>query len=281
MTGVLDAVAWPALVEDLARGADERATRRAAWYTGRSTLLHGEHMRLAVLAEHAGPDRLTALLHRHGHLNGQAPRVGAWLYWTGRAVTRLHGEESPPLRVPAGDGQVHVDPRLPALPLLGLALCWAQADPGRRLVIRSTPDLAAHVGRCHYRRPVTLVHRTGPQQVTATVIELADPAAFPHELAHALDPHGPERAAEEQEQYADHLGGLLARHRPATLGELGPLLDQAEAHVAGLRQHQVAAAPAGHAAAAAEASDADLPAPGFASVLAFAALPLLDQVTVP
>jgi len=173
---------------------------------------------------------------------------------------------------------VHVDPRLPGLPLLGLALRWAQADPGRQLVIRSAPDLLPrHAGRCSYRRPVTLVQRSGLREITATVVELADPAAMPHELAHVVDPHGPERPASEQEQYADHLGGLLDRHRPADLDELAPLLDQAEAHVSDLRQRIAAPTPHGPAAAP-SAGGNDLPAPGFDSVLAFALLPLQDQV---
>jgi hypothetical protein len=273
----LEAVHWPAVYGALLASAGRDTLMVAAWSAEhRPAFMPAEHARLTVLAPAAEPAALTTLIAAHGGAEDPG-RVAGWLATAARCAGPLIGRARPRPVVPGLPAPVWVDPVLPALPLLGLALQWAERA-GRLLVIRCAELPPGVAGHTLVNDTVTAVGRDGHRDVAATTVEIA--AAGPaertvhvwrHEFGHVVDPvpHGV-RSRAGRERFADVLAVLLAARPPADLDQLGDLVDLAE--------HQVAELAAAVPAAAGPVTDAEAGSAGLTAdandLWAFLNLPL-------
>jgi hypothetical protein len=256
------AVDWPGLRGYLRAQAGPVA-RDAARFYETADIYHPIAAGFAALvcSEHY-PDLRGAV---YGHLGGPdldvAEDLAQWLVATGHTVLNGAVAMAAPAtpRTPAPLGTLLIDPELPALPHLELAAELAAAIGG--LTVQPSRTLpAGHLGGRYSRR--------------TRVIELdgvgADlPAAWRHELGHAIDPDFRARGTNEaDEAFADLFRDLLAVHDPAGLAEALPLINQARETVQMRPRERPSWAPEPPGTTA-------LPAPGAESLCAFVALPLL------
>jgi hypothetical protein len=230
---VLERVRWPAVLDDLYGGADTDRRQAADWYASRIDAPLAHHARLAVLATTAGPRLLSCLVEAHGREVPAEP-VAGWCYWTSRTLFGgLQAEiNRPRLTVTDGTGPMHVDPWLPALPLLGVAAEHA-ARAGQLLVLKAADDLPPAVqGHCGRAVQATIVGRGGQRRAeTVTLVQLrrgtSDPGGiWRHELGHVVDPRPGERTSAEGERFADDLAELLAARPPTTWPPSTPSLSR-------------------------------------------------------
>lgn len=273
---VLERVDWGEVCGDLL-AASPRAVRAAAAHcVARSTFFGIGAMTFAVLVTQLPRRVLWRALEDHGDVDPIT--AGWWLTDTAHIVLASVQPDIEARVFPAGVG-AHVDDELAGLPLLGAAVEHA-ASTGRRLGVYRVDLGPAIAGRCEPRARVLVDDRPAD----AVVIELRDvePAVWRHELAHALDPDRDPRTHEERERYADSLARRLAAlPSDAPLSAVQPLAEQTYTEVwqAYARRPTPVKQTKQRATRNAEGGTAgeDWPAPGVASLMAFAALPLIDD----
>ena len=270
---LLSGVCWPDVLSALLASTPE-LPGDVALYMAPHLLLSPRHRLLAVCAVEAGPT---------GCITATGDRaIGEWLYDASRFAYRVLAPAPHPGAFTRFTGWVRVDPILPGLPLLGLALAHAERAQEPLILVRA--DLGPLIGgRTTQRAEVTI----GGRPAIATLVELsrATPDAWAHELAHAVDPAEPRRDPVAREAFADTLGALLLAERPSGLTELDTLITRAETEISQARPHP---APGRHGTPPATSdantstNDDALPAPGTDSLLAFAGLNLRGWMpTVP
>jgi hypothetical protein len=258
-----------------------RAT--AAAYVGRSPLFGLGPSTLAVCVTQL-PTRVTyEAVTDHTTPSRDPWPVLCWLHATAEAALAVMGlaTEHDALRPFPSDGPAYIDPQLDGMALPHLsALAEHAAATGRRLGVFLRTDMPTGFGGlCHPRARVTV---PDGDQADALLIDImpGQPAAtWRHEVGHAFDPAHDQRTSEERESYADalaeHLRGLPA---DAPLSVITPLAEQVYTEVR--QQYGRRARPLEHADTPEHTptgAGAELPAPGVASLLAFAALPLLAE----
>lgn len=261
----LDRVNWGSVVRQLFDHVPE-LPGYPEFYKRRHGLLSPLHVLLAVLAVQAGRERCAETSAGH--------QAGAWLYDAARTAHRvLSLEPEPRWRFPAFTGWVRVDPRLPALPLLGLAALHAERR--RTPLIITTGERLAPVIGGRTQRGITVSIGDDTRPVDLVELNVQNAHVWCHELAHAVDP-AENRDPVSSEAYADTLGAMLESTPPQDLEQLDKLT-----HAAELLIHTT---PTPERAAEAQRSEPGigpeptthaLPAPGMESVMAFASLPLV------
>lgn len=151
-------------------------------------------------------------------------RRTAYTYETlrGRA-SRPRADDTP--ADPTEPPGLHVEVLVVRLPLMALAHEVATHQPNACLVIR---DSRLSPGVLGSYRPTP----TGGV-ITLDTSRMTDEATlqqvFAHELAHAIEGAEMGTHASASERWAETLGPLLIEHRPASLDEAAPLIDQARA----------------------------------------------------
>lgn len=249
---LLDSVRWSPLIEGILDAVSDEDREVALGYARDESIhqMFRAGVGLAVLISRYSPYRLSMDLRTHGTLNpGEADRLAKWMVDTAPALVLLTlGEVAERPTVEPAPGVLWVDPALPDLPLLPLAVDWATRAGGLRVIAEELPPGIGGV----YGDGVI---RLDPGN--------HDPAQyFPHELAHALDPHRGKRGNPVyDEQYADLLARLLMQHQPWSVEEATPHIVAAATEVTDV------------VVAAAERPDPDLPAAGPDSVVTFVLLP--------
>lgn len=276
----LDGVHWRPLLVELAESLPD-AGPDLVWCLERSKLLPPLATTLAVLSVMATRPRLTPLFAAHATDSATADAVADWLYWTSRVALRTV-EAPEPAIVPGPVEPMFVDPRLPTLPLLGVAAEYAETSP-YPLVIRWAQLGPVTGGRFMPEVTVPVMKpMAGIEPTVVNLIEISPTAhdmgaAWLHEFAHALDPAP--RSGSLSEPFADALAELLANRRPATLTDTKALIEEARERVTAPKSwpdlaEVPQAVPGGDQAAVAAV---DLPAPGLPSFLALASLPLQPE----
>jgi hypothetical protein len=284
--GALDLVAWPALYARLLDTADQVVLERAAWHAERpaadtygpaaltlAALVCAEGAigtRVAMFQAGALTVDLPDPLDRHDPILHTADAIAEWLQVTGHLLLGVSAFLADPTQAepPGPVGGLLVDEALQPLPLLPLARQYAELPWIGGLLVEARPLPPGIAGR--YRRRLI---ELDPQQAHSRQ-DLEH--TWLHELSHALDVntwHDPEAA----ERFADHLAALLAWYQPATIAELEPLHDAARDAITASPRHRQPQAQPGQEAPAPQVDGPDLPAPGEASLQAFATLPLLDR----
>lgn len=285
----LDAVRWPDVLNELAVELPHLG-EETRWAVERSRFLPPLVAALAVLATAAGVPTVTRVVTKHGAgLDGHA--IGTWLHWTARMALRCI-EKPAPAVVPGSltTNRLFIDPRIGPLPLLHLAAEYAETST-YPLVIRSVVDLgpicAGYTARAE---TVPVVESAGakPVPTVVTLVNLNPRRAnvgetWLHELAHVLDErHGFEHCdTDAGELFADTLGALLAKHRPANLAQVAPLIaDARKTSAASMASHK-AAVPSETSTVELSPTPrrVELPEPGFESLAAFMGLPLRKTAT--
>lgn len=220
---LLDAVRWPALIEDVAGSVGDQARGIALDYIRdeRIVPLFRPGVGLAALVLHHSPILMRTTVARHGAdlTADEADRLARWLVDASAIMLRLAAGTVDEPSEPAQPGVLFVDPELPDLPLLPLAAQVAERTGGLRVVAALLPPC---IGGVHTATDGVI--RLDPRR---------DPVAcWPHELAHVLDPRlGRRGDAAADEAFAEALGRLLVEHQPWTVDQAMPLIQQAEAEV--------------------------------------------------
>jgi hypothetical protein len=276
MSGALDRVQWGEVFGDLWDASPREVRAAAAHCVARSAYLDLGPMTFAVLVCQMPRRLLWRAIEDHSDLDPLL--AGAWLEDIAHIAVASTQPEIPVRAFPA-DVVADISPGLHGLPLLDAAAEHAEATTGRLGVYLA--DLGpAITGRCARPAPVLVDGRPAE----ATIIELSPGHTawdWLHELGHAFDPERGQRTQEEREAYADALAEQLATLPPhAPLSAVQPLAEQAYLDVrAAFQRHRHV--PIEHTrevpaqTSAPSGTGADWPAPGLASLLAFAALPLL------
>lgn len=279
----LETVRWRPLLDELAASLpDAGDTLTWCLERNRANLLPPLAMSLAVLTVIGGRPKLGRLVYEHTTKTGHEKAVADWMYYACRVAMRTL--ESPkPAVVPGPVEGLWRDPRLPALPLAHLALEWAETS-ALPLVVRLAELGPMHGGRTMRGTVVkVLIPRAGVEETKVDLVEIspngddiasAVSVIWLHEFSHVIDDRHDENPC-DTEPFADRLGELLAVHRPATLAQVTPLMEQARRDLAQVQamSHQ--------RSEQATNPDVDLPAPGLPSLMALAGLPLQREgVTV-
>lgn len=259
----LDAVNWPGLFRHLLAAADAAQLERCAWYLDNPTSVGPGPAMFAYLVSTSDAEALrwTVADHATGASFTLPLDVTHWLrdqahVLLGAVSSRAEPTSPPAARAP---GQLHVAPSLAGLPLLPLAADLARHRGGLTVDARTLPPGIA--GR--YNRGLRLV---------VLDLDQGGAARWPHELAHALDPDLPRAGAVDlDERFADDLSTLLVEHKPSSIDDASPLIEQVRA---GCR-HQVLAS---KTRSGFERSSA-LPAQGAPSLAAF--LDVARRATTP
>lgn len=279
----LDAVRWPDVLADLGTELPD-AGEDIRWAVDRTKLLPPLCIALALLSTQAGIPAVTRLVRKHG-AGLDADAVASWVYWTGRVA--LRAIELPEPAVVPGElttNRLFIDPRIGPLPLLHLAAEYAETS-AYPLVIRSADLGPLTAGRHQRAVTVPVVETAGgkPAPTVVTLIELNPrspdlAAVWLHEFSHALDGRSSYEywGADCGEAFADALAGLLAKHRPANIAQVAPLIADARKLSAASMASRKASVPsdAGTVELSPTPRRVDLPESGAESLAAFMALPL-------
>lgn len=245
----LAGIAWHRVFGSLLDLADATLLDRCAYYAGKPFGCWGSPP-VVFAAAVAGTPRPVLREVLAGHTRNPYT-VADWLHGNARVVLTAAAADDIPRPVPAEPGRLHVDPALSDLPLLDLAEGVARHRGGLRVTVaKLAPGLAGSFN--HERRHVRLDVDQGGRE------------AWPHELAHALDPALPRHQdIPADEAFADRLAVLLDQHRPDSV-------EKAQLHIAACLD-QGTPTRAGDRVTASE----EMPEGGAVSLLAFLSLPLV------
>jgi hypothetical protein len=258
----LAAVRWSSVLRSLLEHLDE-LPGELDFYKRPQGLLGPIHVLFAVTAVQVGRDRC---------IEATSCRIGTWLYDAARAAHRFFSiAPEPEWSVPAFTGWLRIDPRLPALPLLGLA---AQHAERRRtpLLVTGGERLAPVIGG---RTQRSITATIGPDTRPVDLVELRQQAdwVWLHELAHVVDPVE-NRDPVTSEAFADTLGEMIRTTWPETLDQLDELTHAAQLLLDTTPERTIEAEQPKPHVEPGPTRHHDLPAPGLESVMVFASLPL-------